>query len=333
MNVSAIITRAEQAFNCYIGTSISCIGVILLIISLVIFLNKQFKENFYNYIRIEVIFSILTLLFYSLRANYYCPNPQTYGSYINSVIHIISTYFRNVFDLLAILFTILSSLECFITVKSPSKNNLISKISYKLITAVVVVLCTLFFIYRLFEYDIKPQTHRNRTLYFLQKSNFSKSSFYAFNKTTSFAFSNGITVFILVILNILLFLSIRKSIRNKIRIQSSIRTNAKRSNDDTLDRKNKLTRVKINHQVKLLVYGGSLNAIIARMPSLILLVIEFELSNTYSDFRSIVVLISLASLLISYSIKFVLFYFSNNLFRCLLNQYVIKLYYYAFKKH
>jgi hypothetical protein len=337
-----MIEEVELAFNCYIGTVISLTGIVLLAISLIIFYNKEFKENFYNYIRMEVLFSLLTLIFYTLRAVYYCQNPQTYGKYINCNIHLMSTYFRSVFDLIAILFTIISSIECFNGIRSPSRSKLLSKISYKLVTIVVIFICLSLFAYRLFEYDIKPLILKNnQTLYFLRKSNFTKSTFYGLNKIISFTFSNGITVCILVLLNCLIYIKIRNVIKNKINIiqlsAKTINDNNYSNNDTSLqsqnstNKNNTLKQIKINNQVKLLVYGGSLNAIIARVPLLILLINEFAFTNYTNDFNNIVVLIGLAFLLLSYSIKFLLFYLANNLFRSLFNHYVLKLYNFVIK--
>lgn len=305
MNINSTKTeQAELIFNCYIYTSLSSIGIIALAISLFILFNKQYKENVYNYIRMDVLFSLLTITFYAFRAIYYCPN--TYGIYINCGLHIMSTYFRNVFDLMAIMFTIISSIECYSSLKNPLGNNLLSKISYKLVTSVVLVMSSSLFLYRLFEYDIRSELNRsNHTLYLLKKTNFTKSSTYTFNRMMSFVISNGITLFALIFTSILIFLTTR----NKIDVKPS----------------------EINHQVRLLIYANSLNAIIARTPLLITLFLDFAFVSN-RDVFNIISMIGLTLLCLSYSIKFLLFYHVNNIFRTLFHYYTLIAYdYFKYK--
>ena len=69
------IEYTDDIFFCYTCPIISLIGFLLSIFCLIIFLNTQFKQNLYNYYKIEILFiafdlnQFFTVILHLLTAN------------------------------------------------------------------------------------------------------------------------------------------------------------------------------------------------------------------------------------------------------------------------
>ena len=98
----------QNIFFCYLNPSLNIFGFALGLLSYIIFLNDKFTTNFYNYKRVEILFSWLSLYFYTLRFFYYCGGLNTKLSSL--IIQLINRYFRDVFEMTSMQCCVLSSM-------------------------------------------------------------------------------------------------------------------------------------------------------------------------------------------------------------------------------
>ena len=317
---------SQKLFACYIDVTINIFGIFLSSIAFVVFLSPKFKENMYNYIRIEIISTIFTLLLYSFRATYYCTDTvlSTYGY---EIIYIFFRYLRYVFEMNTTLMAILSSL-CFYFVISNLENakfNFISKTSYKLIISVIFVLNILIFLYLLFESDIveyfdndfKNQStlFENRPkLFYLKTSYFARTLYHQIFEILAFLIENIICVLVLIIINLLIFMRLRKFMKNKVNIKRN-------ASNQAIMNKN-MDRTK--RSIRLMIFAGNLTLIISRLPVTIDFIVKDILGyqtpkNSFYDYAHQLIFTFIS---FSFSIKFILYYSTNILFRKTFNNYV-----------
>lgn len=329
------ITKLETIFFCYVNTAINLFGFILSLLCLLIFLNKKFTGLFYNYIRSEILFGGMSLLSYAFRPFYYCKDTGINILYISNIIHLTNRYLRSVFEMTATLCCIISSLYFFLIIFNleKSKYNILSKISFKIICSILVGLSSILFLFRLFEFTIVPISvnststfYDNQTMitigYMGVKSELSNTFYYKFNKIASFLISDGILVFILFILNIIIFIKVKKTIKTKRFMMDN--ASIKENNKPTSKKKLKNTE----NSIKFMVFVSSFNTIIGKFPLFVFYLLDTILdSNSFS----IKVLINLFNFIahtvfsLSYTINFVLYYFINNTFRRTVNGYIKKI--------
>jgi hypothetical protein len=217
--------KVETTLHCYLDTTINSIGSILCLITIIVFLNPKFKESYYNYIRMELFFTFLTLFVFATRANYYChklSQSTSLNSYLVNLIHYLNRYFRHVFEMTACVGCILSSCDFYLLLfnMSKSKFNFLAKISYKLVALITVIISHLMFSCILFEYEVKPiktnnSTNSTSTGYSIESSKYSTNIFLRLNKIISFIILDYITVIILIIFNVLIYIRIKRVIKKK----------------------------------------------------------------------------------------------------------------------
>lgn len=309
-----LFDQNDKLFYCYLDTSVSFIGEILCIISLIIFFNSKFKENFYNYIRIELIFTCLILFIYILRSCYYCKDTRL-GTYTINIMHIFNRFARNTFELSAIIVSILSTIEFYLLLinQHKSKYNLLSRISYIINALLVLILSSLIFSYRLFETDILKFKYNNVTfgnksdLYYISNSKFSNSYLFRINNVASFLLLGGISGIVLLILNIVIFVKVKQILHKKQIVQGATAINTQR--------KSSLNIENTKRSMILMVFVGSANTIIGNMPQLVFYIFEVFKIKMNNDFFKYSSLAAHTFLALSFTIKFILYYWTNNLFR------------------
>jgi hypothetical protein len=320
--MSDIVDLFETYLFCYTCPIISIVGEVLSIVCIIVFLNSTFKENFYNYIRMEIVFSGISLLFYIIRSTYYCKG-GIYRTYAVAFIHYVNRYLRNVSEMEAAVSCILASLEFYLILTNnyKSKYNILAKFSYKVIIFVVFVFSILLFSFRLLEYEIRP-IKSNQTInltstktYRLEKTEFVKSNFYFFIKTFSYILLDFLSVVIMVIVNFLIFINVRLLMKQKRYI------NGKNNSNKTMENiKN------TNKTVKLMFLIGSLNSILGRIPNFVYFIFDIFLDPIY--FKTLIGILlptTYTILAFSFVFKYFLYYLTNNLFKNILENHLFYL--------
>jgi hypothetical protein len=304
------VSLEEKVIHCYIDTIISTIGFILSILTITILSGSMFKEKIYSFIRIEMACSGLTVLFYAFRSTLFCGSYQM-GTYALQLFNIIVRYCRFLFENSSILFGIISSIKfyCMISNLDNSKYNIFTIISHKSIFAFVILTNSVLFVYLGFERDILSITSldNNLTLFYQQESMFAKTKFHEIWRVGSLFIVDIVFVLVLVITNVLTLIQIKRILRNRRNIIAS---------------QNNIKNTKIKRTIRLMVLFGSLNIFISRIPIIIFIVLtdilNYKRSNS-SLLRYISYIVySFAS--ISFSIKFILIYATNGLFRKVSNK-------------
>lgn len=302
------IEYTENIFFCYTCPIISLIGLILSLFCLGVLMNSQFKQNFYNFLKMEIFFITLDLLIGTIKPVFHCFYSPTRGKYY-SVIYFIYfiNYAASVLEQSVFLCNILATVEFYLLIsnKQQSKYNILKRINYKIFGLIVFISSSLLFLYQIFEFNIKsikinqPPFYNSSSatdFYIIEKSVFSYSIFYRINQISGFVIRDFINLFILTILNIMIYLTIRKSLRKKLEIQNNVSTSVKN----------------VDNSLKLMVFLGSLNNIIGRIPIAI-----WSILDTVYDYENTHLLLKVAVLTVnlSFGFHFILYFITNKLFR------------------
>ena len=320
--MSEIIDVFETYLFCYTCPIVSIIGECLSIICIIVFLNSTFKENFYNYIRMEIVFSSISLLFYIIRSTYYCKG-GIYRSYAVAFIHYYNRYLRNVSEMEAAVSCILASLEFYLILTNnyKSKYNILARVSYKVIILIVFIFSMILFSFRLLEYEIKPiKSNQTATFnltiaqtYKLDKTDFVKSNVYFFIKTFSYILLDFLSVVVMVIVNFLIFINVRLLMKQKCNINGKNNTNKTMENIKNT-----------NKTVKLMFLVGSVNSIIGRIPNFVYFICDIFLDpNKYKTLIGILLPTTYTILAFSFVFKYFLYYLTNNLFKNILENHLV----------
>jgi hypothetical protein len=314
--MSDIVDAFETYLFCYTCPIISIIGVFLSTICIGVFLNLTFKENFYNYIRMEIVFSGISLLFYIIRSTYYCKG-SIYRTYGVALVHYINRYLRNVSEMEAAVCCILASLEFYLILTNnfKSKYNILKKISYKFVIIIVFVFSLLLFLFRLYEYEIRPiksnLTTTNQSFiqtYKLEKTEFVKSGIYSFIKTFSYFLLDFLLVLMMVLVNFLIFINVRVLMKQKSCMNSKNNTNKTIKNIKNT-----------NKTVKLMFLIGSINSILGRIPNFIYFICDIFLDPIkYKTLIGVLLPTTYTILAFSFVFKYFLYYLTNILFKKIL---------------
>ncbi len=293
----------EFIFSCLMSPIICIIGFFLNFLCFIIFLNDNFKKAMYHYLKVEALLICLNMFIGLFKPLHHCPNTVTHKSYISIMYFIyMINYFLSVLENSAFICRNISLYEFYLLVtnKKHSKYNIISRVNYKLMTLVIFLFSILLFVYQIFEFDFTKELKINGNIsyneYGITPSIFSKSYFFKINQIIAFTIRDFINLFLMIVLNLSIYHKLLKSMKNKIEIQKSSTENSKN----------------VINSVKLMVFLGSINYIIGRIPIAI-----YSILNTQLDYKEIHLLTKIAVITVnlSYSIHFFLYLTTNKIFK------------------
>jgi hypothetical protein len=318
-----LIFRLETIIFCHVNVILTSTGFILSIICLAIFRNPKFNGNFYNYMRVNILFGGLCLFSYGMRPFYYCKENGIHLKYSSNVIHMTNRFLRNVFDMTSIQCCLASSVYLYLILINLEKSrfNILARVSYRKICLILFIFSIITFTFRLFEYKIVEKYDNftlstNQTVYKLigyesiKDSSMSIKLLFKINRIGSFLIADGILVFLLLFMNILIFVKVKQQIRAKRYIQRNKPSQKTRSSIR-----------KANKSIIILVFVNSLNMIIGKFPLFIYYVLDTILDPI--NFKFLINFLSyfvFTVFTISYDVNFILFYFINKTFRLIVNE-------------
>ena len=269
------LDKIQSIFFCYLDTILSFVSSLLGFLCFIIFLDKKFSSNFYNYKRIEILFSWIAQYFYGLRFFYYCKLNDLNQKYSSILIQLINRYVRDVFESISSLFCIYSSLYFYLMLinMEKSKYNLLSRVSYIKICFISFIMSSLLFLYRTLDHNIvatvtnssiKINNSNINSKYVYQpvKTSFYANIFYHINRIASFFITDGVLVLILLIINLLIYIKIKKSMNMK-----KVFHNNKSSSSQHEQTKSSIKTCE--NSIKLIVFVNSLNQIIGKLPMIV----------------------------------------------------------------
>jgi hypothetical protein len=314
----------NNIIDLYLSTSMAILGLILNIISFIIFSDKKFVQLMYKYLKMESIFIITNLIFQSFRPIYYLKSDWISTSYIANLYEFyVLEFFVSPLEMTAIIMRILSTLDFCISIKKiNSKKNFLSLFSYKLVTAAVFLISVLLFIYLLFtrkilqqkafEIDKNNKVINERTIYLLINSDFAERDFKKIYEQFIYFTRDGLLLIILITMNILICLLVNKSIKKKKYIieTSSTNTNSKIKN---IKKGSKLSK-----KSTLMILITNLNFLFGRIPILVAFVIKNN--KKWDDNLAVFCSLAVFFVYVSCMFNFFLFYIFNNRFKKLLKK-------------
>lgn len=325
-------------------------GFILHSVSFFIFSKSEFKELLYKYLKMESLNVLIGLLITSFEPIYYCRTCAISKTYFAQIYFIVfKVYAASIFELSAIINRIISTFCCYLVLRNKVVGTKILCIFnyYKVVNFFIFLISCLIFVYQLFVYKIVQENFQNSmdTIYAIDKSQFSFTKIRLILELASFLFRDGINLAILIILNILIFVSFRKKIskkkiflmqtnlNNKIVLEQNDRVNPMKTqsnlsnfdncnNNFNVRRINQINRVKkCENKQTIMVFVTCICFLIGRLPILIYFILR-NLKNE-KNYQNFIRLASL-SIYLTNTINFFLYYYSNKRFKKILNQKLFK---------
>ena len=328
------VDRFFLTSNCYIFPSLNILGIFISVGFYIVFLNIKFKREtnsrlLYNYIRLEVLFVTIYLTFSSARSIYFCPNTSLFNTYAASLVYYISRFLRSAFEVPSFVFHTLATLEfyaCIAMLKTSSPKYVsFSKINYRIVSLIIFFLYAIAFSYRLFEIKIivanltfnstNSTTIISQVFYKTTKTSFSMTIYFKLWRTIAIILFDALNVFILIALNILIFIRIRKTLKTKRFMQT---TSLRHQNSSG----KKSTKIEnFEKSVKLMIFLGSWTVFAARIVAY-----AFLIFDTFFETSKLLDLVLTFFFLFMHYCDFLIYYVTNNLVRKTYNAYVRKLF-------
>jgi hypothetical protein len=339
VNVSSIF-KSDPVFRIVIP-SIASTYLLTNFICVIIFSNQDFKEDMYHYLKFKSISIILHSLIQILRP---ISNLRVYFSSASLVSVIYDLYFLSYLvsclELCIILFHILSTLDYYLIVTNKTDYlKLTRKLSYRIKILFVFLFSIFIYLQELFSRIIKGWTlieinqtniiADQRTYYSIQTTSFSSLMTKKIISNIVFLIRDCLNLIILIVLNILIYVNVIKSIKKKriIFLKSnkvddiSKNNSTYSSNSTTTSRLSKID--KTERKVTFMVIFSSLTYISSRIPLLIIV-----LASEYSGvglWGTTFGLFTTVYLYVTYLIDILYYYLFNERFRKILNGYIFQI--------
>jgi hypothetical protein len=169
----------------------------------------------------------------------------------------------------------------------------------------------------LLEYDINSYEFKNDNstfiLYYRDDSQFSKTTLHNFLRYCSFFVQNYVCGLILIVVNVIIYIRIKKLIKSKKKMQTC-------RNNSNLER--------TVRSIKIMLYANSATTIIFRIPRMIYFVFNDILhkkifDNIIHEYSTLILFFFIS---FSITIRFFLYYLTNNLFRHVFNQMIRRMF-------
>lgn len=320
----------------YISPTIAIIGVILSIFCFIILSDSEFKETLYKYLKVETIFIGVNLLLTCFRPFHYNKvnwSSKTYFSYFYLIYGLY--YFASTLEMAAVVTQICSTLDFYLLISNYHQKFRVFRILayYKLVSLAIFIVSALLYIYQFFDktltgYWVAFEENDNITIKLLYRDEATE-----FDKTLAkkvlemgvFLLRDLVFLGLLIFLNVLIYLRVKQTMKNKKSVLKYMLNNREETatqtdvnnqvkSDFTKSTKKRTNNIqKTQQKTTLMVVFNGLNYIFGRTPILIYFILVNSGIRTdgvylYNQFAVLAVYIS-------YTIKFFLYYYSNNKFR------------------
>ena len=330
MSASNISTQSNNdIFFLYIIPVICILCLLLNMLNFLIFSTKIFKEVLFQYFKMQSLFICLNLLIKCLFPLYYCKTCSTASMYISQFyFKYFIVYAASVLEMSAILCQIISTYFCFRLI---SKKQTTFHCSYVLISLFVIAISGLVYLYQLFEYQINEYElilnfvgyTKNMTIFKTEYGSFHFNVVMSIIEIAAFTLRDGLSSVVLIVLNILIFIKVRKNLKRKKRMVMEKST----VNNDLTDNTNSLTKVDRSQiRLTIMVLVSCANCLVGRTPILLF----FILRNFLEELQLAKLLyFAISCIYFSYFISFFLYYITNKKFKYVLKKCVFRILRYA----
>ena len=326
----------------YACSTVSLIGFILNILCFLvfngIFFKKVDKEKFKNYelyffLKIESIFISLNLFLQTFRLVFY--HNQSYKLISLYYELYILDYCASCLENVAILCHTLSTINFYIMLKDRKKSCCFSKL--RILKYYNHLMCIFIFVLSIFQFMHKIIGKRlNQTpnefiedqfTCSIELNEFGKSIYFKIWEIIAFLLRDALVGFVLIVLNILIYFKVNKSIKykqtmleNSYNFETSHHTLENRSNESIIS-KNKLLKLeKVKSKTAIMVIATCLNIIIGKLPICLFYVLKnipyiYENSKDNKDMLHLIECFAILFVYINYCGCFFIYYFTNRSFK------------------
>lgn len=337
----------------YVDTSIGFIGIILNIICFIVFSNEAFqypkriKCKMFKYLLVKSIFDGLILFFKALIPVFKCEECLMNTTYVFNIFDlVINKYFMFVCTLCSIFFDLAAQFDRLITISK--MFQCFNKISYKMVITSIISLISMFYTFKLLEYNIKNfegdnsidynlvdiiQTNNTSqsintksaiTFYYLFKSDFSSTRMFKHLEMAHSIIRDFLCVLFLLTVDILILIEFRLIMKNKKKILSrkndveiSMQTNMSSNSNCT---NSGFSIEYAENRTTLMTLTMGLTTLFGRLPIFInyLPINSFQLKSCYQT-------ISETLFLTNITLSFFIYFFFNKTFKGVIYGYIFKI--------
>lgn len=236
-----VISTETDLYYGYICPFVGAIGVFLNLIVFIIFSNSVFKEILYKYLKLQALFIGLDLLFTSFRPVFYWKHLEIAHSYPAHLYEkYIITYGASVVEMSAFVCLVLATLNYYLLIDNllASQRFFFSRVSYVYVVTFVVLVSVFLFLYQLFEYKIVCEdiplsmwesamnnydnnnnqnysVNQTKHMCDIEYEQFHYSKFHTIIEIVAFFIRDGLNLIILVMLNLMIFVRVKKGMNKK----------------------------------------------------------------------------------------------------------------------
>lgn len=323
-------------FMVFINPTVSFIGVIFSIFTIIVLSNPLFKELCYVYLRLQTYSTLLNLAIKVLQPLYYCCDKCETSKQRSVIVFFIGfiVYASSIFEMMTQYFCVFSGLFCCLLIWNQRFTRVLQNVlsHYKLIAFLMFLVSAGLFSVQLLIWSVSEEIDG------MFVANYDNSTNLHYWELTANISRDGISLLALLVINIILMIKIRKIMEEKLQLLNKnvikkIHTNNKlepikrsisvdMSNKEssvlTLSEMNcmKINRIKKRQTVTILT--TCINNFIGRMPILI--------TYSFHSRKDNKLLFHVSALLIYLSncITFFLIYFSNEKFKRVFDRYFFR---------
>jgi hypothetical protein len=315
-------------FYLFINPILALIGLILSLIMIYVFSNKQFKQCSYKYLKMQSIFFALNCIIICIQPVKYCDNycdDKIKNNYFVKIYFIIfRIYIGSICEFVALYSSCLSGLSCCILVfncQSIAKKLLEFLDHYCLVSILITFLAALNHLYQLFEYEFPLFDDNNYNE--LKRSNFTQTNLFINLEKSGSIIRDILGILLLFIINLILLYKIKIIMISKLSLLTN-NNNNKISTTESMNNslniisnnvrsslpltRNKFEQTKRKQTINILT--TCFICLIGRLPIAVVFLIK---DPNYDD----KFLFGIATMLVetSYVFNFIYFLFFNQKFR------------------
>lgn len=315
-------------FYIFINPIIAFIGLILSLIMIYVFSNKQFKQCSYKYLKMQSIFFALNCIIICIQPVKYCDNycddKIKNNFFVKLYFIIFRIYIGSICEFVALYSSCLSGLSCCMLVfncQSIAKKSLEFLNHYCLVSILITFLAALNHIYQLFEYEFPLFDDNNNEL---KHSKFKQTNLYINLEISGSIIRDILGILLLFIINLILLFKIKIIMISKLSLLTNNNNNNKISTTESMNNSNNistnirsslpLTRSKFEQTKRkqtINILTTCFICLIGRLPIAIVFLIK---NLNFDNYR---LLFGIATMLVetSYIFNFIYFLFFNQKFR------------------
>jgi hypothetical protein len=327
-------------FLTYLTPPVTISGTILCSLCIVVFSQPSFGQKLYKFLKYESIFIACDLLIKSGSPVTYCKSCAL-STTLFSCVYLIyfCVYLSSICEMSALICNILSALFCHLHISKlrmqkpvkPSLLFVLININHRIIVCFIVLFSACLYSYQLFQFEINHvgnSTIQSENFYVVEPTSFYYSDLNMSLEIISHSIRDGFNLTILIIVNTLLIIKIRRNLKQKsttvfpnnhtdiTNIQTcnkfSNNVHFNDSNSNKLPMKIPLIVLSQKKITKLIVIN-CFNTILGRLPIFLYFILRNVSSNSiYINFLGA---FSFFFVYFCYFTKFFLFYFTNCKFR------------------